>query len=227
LTELEMGLSGALNITDQMEDLIRSISINKVFGNWEKLAFPSLKPLSSWMTDLSQRAAQLADWTTNLQAPKSVWISGLFNPMSYLTAVMQVAAREHNLPLDSMTLRCSVTNLKDPKIELSPASPPPPKGGVYIHGLFLEGASWEDGKGDEEGYLADPRPKVLHPLMPVVNVYAVPAKEMEWQNMYHCPVYITSTRGPTYLFTANIHMEPDDEERKWILAGTALLLTDD
>jgi dynein heavy chain len=227
LTELEMGLSGALNITDQMEDLIRSMSINKVFGNWEKLAFPSLKPLSSWMTDLSQRAAQLADWTTNLQAPKSVWISGLFNPMSYLTAVMQVAAREHNLPLDSMTLRCSVTNLKDPKIELSPASPPPPKGGVYIHGLFLEGASWEDGKGDEEGYLADPRPKVLHPLVPVVNVYAVPAKEMEWQNMYHCPVYITSTRGPTYLFTANIHMEPDDEERKWILAGTALLLTDD
>jgi dynein heavy chain len=227
LTELEMGLSGALNITDQMEDLMQSLGLNKVFTNWEKLAYPSLKPLSSWMTDLVLRANQLLEWTSTLQAPKSAWIAGLFNPMSYLTAVMQVAAREHNLPLDSMTIRCVVTNIKDPKVELSPNSPPPTNGGVYIHGLYLEGASWEEGKGDDEGYLAEPRPKVLHPALPVMNVFAVPANEMDWACMYHCPVYITSQRGPTYLFTANIRMEPEDEERKWILAGTSLLLTDD
>ncbi|TEB19592.1 Dynein heavy chain family protein, partial [Perkinsus sp. BL_2016] len=227
LTELEMGLSGALNITDQMEQLIQSLSSNKVYSNWERLAYPSLKPLASWMSDLALRATQLLEWTTNLQAPKSVWISGLFNPMSYLTAVMQVTARQLNLPLDSMALRCSVTNIRDPKIELSSSSPTPPRGGVYVHGLFLEGASWEEGKGDEEGYLTDPKLKVLHPSLPVINVYAVPAMEMNWENMYHCPVYITSQRGPTYLFTANIRMEPDDVERKWILAGAALILTED
>jgi dynein heavy chain len=227
LIELEMGLTGALNITDQMEQLIQALNANKVFSNWEKLAYPSLKPLSSWMADLSLRAAQLVEWTTNLQAPKSVWISGLFNPMSYLTAVMQVTARQLNLPLDSMAIRCTVMNIKDPKLELTNSSLPPPNGGVYIHGLFLEGASWEEGKGDEEGYLADPKLKVLHPQLPVINVYAVPAKEFQWENMYHCPVYVTSQRGATYLFTSNIRMEPDDNERKWILAGTALLLTDD
>jgi dynein heavy chain len=227
LTELEMGLSGALNITDTMEQLIQALSANKVFVNWEKLAYPSLKPLSSWMADLVLRASQLFEWTTNLQAPKSVWISGLFNPMSYLTAVMQVTARQLNLSLDSMSLRCSVTNIQDPKLELTNSSLPPPNGGVFIHGLFLEGASWEDGKGDEEGYLTDPKLKVLHPQMPVLNVFAVPTMEMSWENMYHCPVYITSQRGSTYLFSSNIRMEPDDFERKWILAGAALLLTDD
>jgi dynein heavy chain len=124
-----------------------------------------------------------------------------------------------------MTIRCVFTNIKDPKLEVPNGHPP--NGGVYIHGLFLEGASWEDGKGDEEGYLADSKLKVLHPAMPVVNVFAVPNTDMDWENMYHCPVYITSMRGPTYLFTANVRMEPDDKESRWVLGGTTLLLTDD
>jgi len=102
-----------------------------------------------------------------------------------------------------------------------------PTRGVYVHGLFIEGASWEDGKGDEEGYICDSKPKVLHPTMPVLNVVAVPNLEMNWTNMFKCPVYVTSARGPTYIFTANVRMEPDDLESKWVLAGAALLLTDD
>jgi dynein heavy chain len=223
LTELEMGLSGSLNVTDKMEELIRALSANKVYNSWEKLAFFSLKPLNAWMADLSSRASQLMEWTTSLKAPKSVWIAGLFNPMSYLTAVMQVTARMHSLPLDQMTLRCTFTNWRDPKAP----DMNPPTNGVYIHGLFMEGASWEDGKGDEEGYICESKPKVLHPTMPVVNVIAVPNSEMDWANMYKCPVYVTSARGPTYIFTANVRMEPDDQDSKWILAGAALLLTDD
>jgi dynein heavy chain len=227
LIELEMGLSGALNVSDQMEELIIALRLNRVFSMWEKLAFHSLKPLSAWLADLSLRAAQLAEWTANLKAPKSVWLSGLFNPMSYLTAVMQVTARQRDLPLDSMTNRCVFTNIKDPKLELTATSPPPPNGGVYVHGLFMEGASWEEGKGEEEGYITDSKPKVLHPQMPVLNVFAVPNSEMDWENMYRCPVFTTSARGPTYVFTANVRMEPDDKESRWILAGAALLLTDD
>lgn len=227
LTELEMGLGGALNITEQMEELIQALSVNKVNSSWEKLAYYSLKPLSSWMVDLGMRVVQLVEWTTTLNTPKSLWIGGLFNPMSYLTAVMQVTAREHDLPLDSMTIRCQVTNIKDPKQELAGNYKSPPRGGVYIHGFFMEGASWEDGKGDEEGYISDSKLKVIHPAMPVINVVAVPNTDMSWDSMYHCPVYVTSMRGPTYIFTANIRMEPEDSESRWVLAGAALLLTDD
>ena len=35
--------------------------------------------------------------------PFSVWLPGLFNPTSYLTAVMQVTARRTGMPLDQMT----------------------------------------------------------------------------------------------------------------------------
>jgi dynein heavy chain len=46
LTELEMGLSGALNITEQMEALAIALSLNRVPASWEKMAYFSLKPLA-------------------------------------------------------------------------------------------------------------------------------------------------------------------------------------
>jgi len=43
-----------------------------------------------------------------------------------------------------------------------------------------------------------------------------------------CPVYYTSMRGATYIFTANLNMESEDApQSKWILSGTCLLLSDD
>ena len=60
--------------------------------------------------------------------------------MSYLTAVMQTTARSSSLPLDNMCLQTIVTAARKPE-DLAE----PPKEGVYVHGLFLEGASWELG----------------------------------------------------------------------------------
>ena len=66
--------------------------------------------------------------------PTSVWLSGFFNPQSFLTAIMQSTARKNELPLDKMSLVCEVT--KKNKEEVTA----PPREGAYIHGLFMEGA---------------------------------------------------------------------------------------
>jgi len=43
--------------------------------------------------------------------------------------------------------------------------------------------------------------------------------------MYECPVYTTSMRGATIVFTSNLQMESEDTDpHKWILAGVALLM---
>eukprot|EP00971_Amphidinium_carterae_P019058 374996-Amphidinium_carterae.1 len=78
-----------------------------------------------------------------------------------------------------------------------------PARGVHVHGLFMEGASWEEGKGDDEGYITDSKMKELHPVMPICNVYAVHIDEMDWTAMYHCPVFSTALRGATFIFQAN------------------------
>lgn len=68
--------------------------------------------------------------------------------MSFLTAIMQLTARAKLLPLDNMTLETVVTSIADPtSVQAYPEE------GAYIHGMFLEGASWELGESD--GYLID------------------------------------------------------------------------
>jgi dynein heavy chain len=91
LTELEMGLQGALNMSDPMEALLLALQLDRVPASWEAKAYPSLKSLGWWFADLLRRVAQLGRWSDTLVTPVAVWISGLFNPMAYITAVLQAA----------------------------------------------------------------------------------------------------------------------------------------
>lgn len=61
------------------------------------------------MHRVQARAAQLNDWTADLSVPKVVWLSGLFNPQSFLTAVMQTTARRNDWPLDKTVIVTEVT----------------------------------------------------------------------------------------------------------------------
>mmetsp|Transcript_148738 Transcript_148738/g.477663 ORF Transcript_148738/g.477663 Transcript_148738/m.477663 type:complete len:207 (-) Transcript_148738:402-1022(-) len=206
-----------------MESLSESLHLNRVNEVWQNLAYPSLKSLSAWFADLISRVAVLGAWAGGRELLRSIWISGLFNPMAFLTAVMQVTARENSLPLDYMTNRSRFLNTRDPS-EIGGL----PANGVHIHGLFMEGASWEDGKGDDEGYLADSKMKELHPEMPVANIYSVHIEKMDWIHMYRCPVFMTAQRGATFVVQVNVRMDADDDdEGHWVLAGSGLLMSDD
>lgn len=111
MIELDAGLKGQLNITDAMDLLATALSLNRVPKGWEEVAYPSLKNLADWFSDMLLRFNQLSEWTRTLEVPISLWISGLFNPMSYLTAIMQVTSRIHSYPLDYMCLQTDVTNI--------------------------------------------------------------------------------------------------------------------
>lgn len=154
LEDLRLGLTGALNMTDAMESLQKSLQYNKVPSSWETVAYPSKKVLSMWFNELIERNNQLIEWSKDLITPKSLCIAYLFNPMSFLTAIMQNTARSKSLPLDNMTLLTNVTLFKTP--EEVPAAA---ENGSYIHGLWLEGAAWELGAPGQEGYLIEQRPK--------------------------------------------------------------------
>jgi len=143
--------------------------------------------------------------------------------MSFITAIMQTTARAKNLPLDFMATQTNVTMITNPE-EITEYPPE----GRYIHGLFLEGAGWELGRTGNDGYLTESTLKDIHPKLPIVNVVAVPIENKITEAMYNCPVYVTSMRGPTYVFAAGLKMESEEtKEERWILAGVALLMADD
>jgi len=168
LLELDAGLKGTLNISETMDELAAAIFLGKQPGRWIKVAYGSLKELNLWFDDLLLRIEQLVEYSDELIPPLSLWISGLFNPMSYLTAIKQFTARAKQLALDDMGFKTVVTNWLS-KEEVTEA----PEEGKYIHGFYIQGASWEKGRGQEEGNLMEMIPKELTPELPVMHVLAI------------------------------------------------------
>lgn len=69
-----------------------------------------------------------------------------------------------------------------------------PSTGCYIHGLFLEGARWDN----EAGQLTDSRPKELYTEMAVIWLIPKPNRKPPTSGVYVCPIYKTLTRAGTY-----------------------------
>jgi len=216
MAELQLGLAGALNMSDMMETLLQCLRLGRVAPNWKKYAYDSLKGLAMWFEDLLLRVEQLKGWSAELTTPVSVWITALFNPMSYVTAILQTTARAQDLPLDQMDIWTDVMAEMEPNNMLEY-----PETGMYIHGLFMEGARWDTKKLA----VTESVPKELHPPMPVMQVPGKVHGEYSTEGVYKCPVYTTSMRGPTYVFPAT--MKSVDKINKWVLAGVCLLMNED
>lgn len=221
LIELNAGLAGTLNITEAMENLSSALNLNRVPDSWAKVAYLSKKNLLSWLDDIILRCAQLDVWSEEFETPLVLWLSGLFNPMSFLTAIMQITARATGLPLDDMCLKSDVRNEYD-KEELSEV----PNEGAYVNGFSIEGAGWEQGRNGEQGYLCEMVLKELSPELPIVHVTSIRKHERATLGKYECPVYFTTARGQANFVTMfDIAMESEDsDEKNWILSGVALFL---
>merc|ERR1712147_275704 len=70
------------------------------------------------------------------------WMSGFFNPQSFLTAILQAQARKNEWPLDKVVVACEVTK-KMQASEIDAHS----REGSYTDGFTMEGARWDNGIG--------------------------------------------------------------------------------
>jgi len=222
LAELKLGLLGALNMSDLMEALLTALFLQQVPATWTKVGYPSLKGLAGWFADMILRQAQLFRWTDgngcpSKTTPKSVWISGMFNPMAYITAILQSTARKTDQPLDQMYIWTDITTKMDADTEVDAY----PEDGMYIHGMCMEGARWDMKKG----VVAESFPKDLHPQLPVVNVRGIMYEKVDLTGVFECPVYITTKRGAVFTFVATL--KSADPVNKWVLAGVAIMMSDD
>merc|ERR1711998_230387 len=195
LIELDLGFRGELTMSESMEQLQRALVMDKVADSWTKLAYPSLRPLGIWLSNLQQRIAQLQDWTGSpTDIPTVTWISGLFNPQSFLTAIMQVTAQAQSLELDKLQINTEVSKKSDIADITAPS-----RDGAFVNGLPLE----------------------MQCSMPVINCRTASNDRVE-PNTFQCPVYKTQARGPTYVFSAQLKTKAPSA--KWVLAGVVLVM---
>jgi dynein heavy chain len=211
LKELNLGFAGELTMSDAMETLMQALFMDQVPTAWAKLAWPSLRPLGSWLQNLMERVSQLQGWVENpLEVPKCTWLSGLSNPQSFLTAIMQQTAQVNKLELDKLIVQTDVTKQNAEAISTRSRE------GCYIHGLYMEGARWNN----DSGMIEKARPREMFCEMPVIACKAINAQQ--FSGTYMCPVYKTEQRGPTFVFRAQLKTK--SPVSKWVLAGVALIM---
>jgi dynein heavy chain, axonemal len=140
----------------------------------------------------------------------------------FLTAVLQRHARSQSVAIDDLTLRVTVTKEANPEALASPA-----KQGVFIHGLWIDGARWDN----EAECLADPLPGVMVAALPVVNITPV-NDTSHAQGGFMCPLYKTSDRtgalsttgqSTNFVSTLSLPTQKGTPEDHWVLRGVALL----
>ncbi|KAM9302491.1 LOW QUALITY PROTEIN: dynein axonemal heavy chain 11 [Morus bassanus] len=218
LKQLDLALKGELMFSPHMGVLQSALFCDAVPDTWTKLAYPSTY---SPAPCLNAPLKMLEFWTQDLVLPAVVW---LFNPQSFLTAVMQSTTHKNNWPLDKVCLTVDVTQKTKDNYGH------PPTEGAYIYGLFMQehhvnhvptftaGARWDI----QLGTIAEAHLKEWTPAMPVIFVRAIPVDQRETKNVYECPGYKTKSRGPTYVWTSSLKSQ--EKPVKWVLAGVALLL---
>jgi len=213
LKELDLGLSGELQMSERMEDLFQAMYLGRIPATWSRLAYPSQRSLSSWMDNLIARAGQLQSWAEDpANIPVVVQINYMFNPQSFLTAIMQKTAQKQKMELDKLVIQTDVTRKT---VEQTDSRA---RDGAYVCGLFMEGARWNWNTGIIEECL----PREMSSQLPVVTCRAVLAEKLEKNGVYRCPVYKTQRRGDSFVFTANLRSKAPPA--KWVLAGVVLVM---
>uniref|UniRef100_A0A8C1CWI6 Uncharacterized protein n=1 Tax=Cyprinus carpio carpio TaxID=630221 RepID=A0A8C1CWI6_CYPCA len=145
-------------------------------------AYPSLKPLASWVPDLVQYGI-----------PAVFWISGFFFPQAFLTGTLQNFARSSSVSIDTIAFDFKV--MKEAVEELTER----PDIGCFIHSLYLEGARWDA----ETGKLAESRLKELYTEMAVIWMVPIPNRKTPKSGNYTFPIYKTLTRAGTLSTTGH------------------------
>ncbi|XP_050760847.1 dynein axonemal heavy chain 1 [Gymnogyps californianus] len=219
LKDLLKALKGLVVMSSQLELMASSLYNNTVPEMWNAKAYPSLKPLASWVNDLAQRIEFLQKWISH-GIPSVFWISGFFFPQAFLTGTLQNFARKSVISIDTISFSFKV--MKESVSELTRH----PDKGCYIHGLFLEGARWDPAAFQ----LAESRPKELYTEMAVLWLLPVPNRKPPATGTYLCPIYKTLTRAGTLSTTGHstnyviaVEIPTDKPQKHWIKRGTALI----
>ncbi|XP_054190341.1 dynein axonemal heavy chain 14 isoform X18 [Homo sapiens] len=287
LKDLQLAIKGEIILTQELEEIFNSFLNMRVPTLWQKHAYRSCKPLSSWIDDLIQRLNFFNTWAkvayTAIQRrymrfvtvwkqsipstsqkckhpedsennffegfPSRYWLPAFFFPQAFLAAVLQDYGRSRGIAVDALTFTHHViSNTTDKDEKFSVFMPKKLnivrrafKGsasshtGVYIFGLFIEGARWNR----EQKILEDSLP--LEMCCDFPDIYFLPTKiSTKTPNAsnqtdselyaFECPVYqtpersrILATTGLPTNFLTSVYLSTKKPPSHWITMRVALL----
>jgi dynein heavy chain len=225
LKMLDKAIKGLVVMSAELEEMFNCFNIQKVPGLWEKKAYPCLKPLNSWFADFIKRIDFMNSWLVD-GPPMSFWVPTFFFPQGFMTASLQLYARATQIAIDTLAFSTDSTKIPD-----GPDVTECPEHGVYIHGLYFQGAGFDA----ENLVLCESTPRQLFTLCPVIHLRPCLKDELsayiKERNDYLCPCYKTSERKGTlsttghstnFVLFGNIGNAEKDANH-WVRRGVCML----
>ncbi|KAG5261299.1 hypothetical protein AALO_G00302350 [Alosa alosa] len=151
--------------------------------------------------------------------PVLFWLSSFTFPTGFLTAVLQNSARQQNVSIDTLSWEFIVSTVDDNNLLY------PPKDGVFIRGLFLEGAGWDK----KNSCLVEAKPMQLVCPMPTIHFRPVENRKKIAKSIFLCPCYYFPVRSggagrASFVVAVDLKSGAMPFEH-WVKRGTALLMS--
>uniref|UniRef100_A0A8W4FA49 Dynein axonemal heavy chain 8 n=1 Tax=Sus scrofa TaxID=9823 RepID=A0A8W4FA49_PIG len=197
LSDLKLAIEGTIIMSENLRDALDNMYDARIPQIWKRVSWDS-STLGFWFTELLERNAQFSTWIFEGR-PNVFWMTGFFNPQGFLTAMRQEVTRAHK----GWT-----------KEEITS----PPAEGVYIYGLYMDGAAWDR----RNGKLTESTPKVLFTQLPVLHIFAINSTAPKDPKLYVCPIY-KKPRRTDLTFITVVYLRTVLSPDHWILRGVALL----
>jgi dynein heavy chain len=194
LFELRRSIKGLVVMSTELEAMFGSFINGQVPGNWSANSYISRMPLGSWVADMILRVQYFRDWLTT-GSTKGLWVSAFFFPQGALTSALQIYSRKTKTAIDSLAWRTEVMPFMVEDIN----NQQPPPNGVYIYGLFLEGAAWDK----RNMCITESAKSVLFTKFPVIWLDPVNRLDKIPANSFRHPMYKVSTRAGTLSTTGH------------------------
>jgi len=219
LVDIELAIRGFIVMSEELDSMYLRLQNNQVPLNWAKVGYPSLKPLSSWYKDFLARVAFFGTWLAEGN-PASYWLPGMFFPQGFMTGVLQTHARQYKIAIDKLAYSFEFLEAEGAE-DVDEA----PEDGVYVYGLYMDGARWDR----EAASVADQLPTVMFDTMPVIHFKPQEDFKPEPED-YLCPLYKTSLRagvlsttGLSTNFVLHVATPSKEPPAHWVQRAAAML----
>jgi dynein heavy chain len=101
LTDLQRAIKGLAVMSVELESMYNSFLQGGVPNLWSNVAYPSLKPLASWVEDLQGRMAFMRSWLEEGQ-PRIFALPAFYFPQGFMTAALQLHARKYKIAINTL-----------------------------------------------------------------------------------------------------------------------------
>jgi len=184
---------------------------------WLQKSYPSLKPLSSYITDLLSRLEFFQTWL-DTTIPEAFFIDKFYFTQGFLTGALQNYSRKYKIAIDTLDIDFEVVHDQE--------NAQPPEDGIHVVGMWIEGCKWNN----QTRYLDESDPKVLFTPCPMIWFKPTIKENKITEGIYEAPLYKTmerrgtlSTTGHSTNFVLMVSIPSDLPESHWIKRGVALI----